>query len=113
MIYEDIKRGDVLIAELPYYPGSVQHGERPVIVIQNDIGNIHSKTLIVVPVTSKSKNKLPTHVFLEETCFSKNCMALCEQILTIDKSVIIRKEGYVSFDTMCKIEDAIIVSLAL
>lgn len=113
MIQEEIKRGDILIANLPYQPGSVQHGKRPVIVIQNDSGNRHSTTLIVVPVTSKSKNKFPTHVFLEETCFNKNCMALCEQILTIDKSVIIRKEGYVSYETMCKIEDAIIVSLEL
>lgn len=112
MIYEEIKRGDVLIADLPYYPGSVQHGERPVIVVQNNLGNTYSGTLIVVPTTTKTKKYIPTHVKIHKNDgFLRESIVLCEQILTIDKTVIKKKCQSVSFETMRKIDIAILVSL--
>lgn len=112
MIYEDIKRGDVLIADLPYYPGSVQHGERPVIVIQNNQGNTYSGTLIVVPTTTAKKKFMPTHVSIsKKDGFYKDSIVLCEQILTIDKSIVSKKCQKISFETMRKIDISILVSL--
>lgn len=112
MIQEEIKRGDVLIADLPHYPGSVQSGERPVIVVQNDAGNHFSPTLIVVPTTTARKKLMPTHV----TAYKKDGLiydstVLCEHLLTIDKSIIIEKLGSVSFETMRKIDIATLISL--
>lgn len=112
MIQEEIRRGDVLIADLPYYPGSVQNGERPVIVVQNNQGNACSGTLIVVPTTTAKKKFMPTHVSVSKRDgFYKDSIVLCEQILTIDKSIIIKKCQSVSFETMRKIDIAILVSL--
>ena len=112
MIQEEIKRGDVLIAELPHYPGSVQSGERPVIVVQNDKGNAFSGTLIVVPTTTVKKKFMSTHVSIsKKDGFYKESIVLCEQILTIDKSVIKKKCQNVSSETMRKIDIAILVSL--
>lgn len=112
MIYEEIKRGDILLVDLPYHPGSVQHGERPVIVIQNDKGNTFSGTLIVVPTTTAKKKFMPTHVFVpKKEGFHQDSTVLCEQILTIDKNIIIEKWGNVSFETMRKIDIATLISL--
>lgn len=112
MIQEEIKRGDVLIADLPHYPGSVQSGERPVIVVQNDKGNAFSGTLIVVPTTTAKKKFMTTHVPVsEKDGFYRDSIVLCEQILTIDKRIIIQKLGSVSSKTMRKIDISILVSL--
>lgn len=112
MIQEEIKRGDVLIAELPHYPGSVQSGNRPVVVIQNDVGNHYSNTIIVVPATTAPKKYMPTHVKVyTNDGFLYDSTVLCEHILTIDKSVVFDKIGSVPVDTMRKINIATLVSL--
>lgn len=113
MIQEEIKRGDVLIADLQHYPGSVQSGERPVIVVQNDAGNHFSPTLIVVPTTTANKKYMPTHVkAYKKDGLIYDSTVLCEHIITIDKSIIINKIGSVSTETMRKIDIAILVSLS-
>lgn len=89
-----IKRGDIFLADLSPVVGSEQGGTRPVMIIQNNIGNRFSPTVIVAAITSLiSKAKLPTHVYLEATKFNlpKNSIALLEQIRTIDKMRLVKK----------------------
>lgn len=112
---EKIYRGDIYLANLNPYKGSEQGGKRPVIIIQNDVGNHYSPTVIVTAVTSRffKKRALPTHVPLDNEELEKNSLALLEQIRTIDKSRLIRKIGRVPEETMKEIDRAIFVSLAL
>lgn len=112
---EKINRGDIYLANLNPYKGSEQGGKRPVIIIQNDVGNHYSPTVIVTAVTSRffKKRALPTHVLLDNAELEKNSLALLEQIRTIDKSRLIRKIGRVPEETMKEIDRAIFVSLAL
>lgn len=112
---EKIYRGDIYLANLNPYKGSEQGGKRPVIIIQNDAGNLYSPTVIVTAVTSRffKKRALPTHVPLDNEELEKNSLALLEQIRTIDKSRLIRKIGRVPEETMKAIDRAIFVSLAL
>lgn len=112
---EKIYRGDIYLANLNPYKGSEQGGKRPVIIIQNDVGNHYSPTVIVTAVTSRffKKRALPTHVPLDNEELEKNSLALLEQIRTIDKSRLIRKIGRVTEETMKEIDRAIFVSLAL
>ena len=112
---EKIYRGDIYLANLNPYKGSEQGGKRPVIIIQNDVGNYYSPTVIVAAVTSRffKKRALPTHVPLDNEELEKNSLALLEQIRTIDKSRLIRKIGRVPKETMEEIDQAIFVSLAL
>ena len=94
-----IKRGDVFFADLDPVTGSEQGGVRPVLIIQNDIGNQHSPTTIVAAITGQlSKAKLPTHVDLggRENGLSKNSVVLVEQVRTIDKQRL--KERICSVD---------------
>lgn len=112
---EKIYRGDIYLANLNPYKGSEQGGKRPVIIIQNDVGNHYSPTVIVAAVTSRffKKRALPTHVPLDNEELEKNSLALLEQIRTINKSRLIRKIGRVPKETMEEIDRAIFVSLAL
>ena len=112
---ERIYRGDIYLANLNPYKGSEQGGKRPVIIIQNDVGNHYRPTVIVTAVTSRffKKRALPTHVPLDNEELEKNSLALLEQIRTIDKSRLIRKIGRVPKETMEEIDRAIFVSLAL
>ena len=112
---EKIYRGDIYIANLNPYKGSEQGGKRPVIIIQNDVGNHYSPTVIVTAVTSRffKKRALPTHVPLDNEELEKNSLALLEQIRTIDKSRLIRKIGRVPEEKMKEIGAAIHVSLDL
>ena len=88
-----IKRGDLVYLNFDPIIGSEQGGPRPAVVIQNDIGNKHAPTVIIAPVTSKTKKtNLPTHVKLTSKCLERNSMVLLEQIKTIDKS---RIESYI------------------
>ncbi len=95
----DIRRGDIVIADLGETVGSEQGKKRPAIIIQNDIGNKHSSTTIIVPLTSRIKKVTQvTHALVKKT--SKNglkcdSMALCEQVRAIDKSRICLKIGSV------------------
>lgn len=106
----DVKRGDIFYADLPYQDGHVQSGIRPVLIIQNDIGNRYSPTVIVVPLTTREKKSLPTHVNI----YAKtNSVCLCEQQTTIDKS---RLKSYVttaSESEMHKVNIALAVSVGL
>lgn len=95
-----VERGNIVIVDLTGATGSEQGKMRPVVVIQNNIGNRHSPTTIVVPLTSKQKKKgMKTHVFIEKTKengLSEDSVALCEQVRTIDKSRIKTKIGKIS-----------------
>lgn len=112
---ERIYRGDIYLANLNPYKGSEQGGKRPVIIIQNDVGNRYSPTVIVTAVTSRffKKRALPTHVSLDNEELEKNSLALLEQIRTIDKLRLIRKIGRVLEEKMKEIGEAIHVSLDL
>jgi len=106
-----MKRGDIYYAELPSAVGSEQSGKRPVLVIQNDVGNKYSPTVIVAVITSKfTKAKLPTHVEVEVL---KPSLVLLEQIKTLDKTRI--TEYVCSLDElkMKEIDKALQVSLEL
>ena len=115
MTKEKVYRGDIFLADLNSVKGSEQGGKRPVIIIQTDVGNRHSPTVIVAAVTSRflKKKSLPTHVLLESCVLEKNSQALLEQIGTIDRCRLISKVGRVTEENMMEIEKALMVSLAL
>lgn len=103
-----IKSGDIFYARLDPVVGSEQSGIRPVIVVQNNIGNRFSPTIVIIPITSNiSKNKLPTHVILENTKLNKRSMALVEQIRTLDKSRLLEKITVTEKSDLERIKDAI------
>lgn len=109
-----IKRGEVYYADLNPVVGSEQGGVRPVVVLQNDVGNKYSPTVIAAATTSRLyKAKLPTHIEIakENSPLPKNSVVLLEQIRTIDKSRIKEKIGELPADVMRKIEDALLLSL--
>lgn len=111
-----IQRGDIYYADLSPVVGSEQGGIRPVLVIQNDVGNKYSPTIIVAAVTSQmNKSKLPTHLNLQadEYGLSKDSVILLEQLRTIDKKRL--KEHICRLDTvfMSQIDKALEISLGL
>ena len=109
-----IKRGEIYYADLNPVVGSEQGGIRPIIVLQNDVGNKYSPTVIAAATTSRlTKAKLPTHIELnkENTPMPKDSVVLLEQIRTIDKSRIKEKIGELPPDVMQQINDALLVSL--
>ena len=109
-----IKRGDIYYADLNPVVGSEQGGIRPIIVLQNDVGNRYSPTIIAAATTSKLfKAKLPTHIELskDETPLPKDSVVLLEQIRTIDKSRIKEKIGEIPPELMQQINDALLLSL--
>jgi len=111
-----IKRGDIYYADLSPVVGSEQGGNRPVVVIQNDIGNLHSSTVIVALVTSKNKKSaFPTHVHVdsEKSCFAKDSTILLEQVRTIDKNRLKNQIGSLQETQMEKINQAICVSFGI
>ena len=98
-----IRRGDIYYVDLPKGIGSEQFGARPVLIIQNDIGNMFSPTTIVAAITSfkPSKHTLPTHVMLEDECgLSGLSIVLLEQIFTVDKQRLEQYIGSVKDDEM-------------
>ena len=110
------RRGDVYLANLDPYIGSEQGGTRPVVVLQNDVGNRYAPTLIVATVTSRTEKKRyqPTHVLIaHNTAFEKPSVVQLEQIFTIDKSRIQRFLGQVTQQEMCQIDRAVVFSLDL
>jgi mRNA interferase MazF len=111
-----IKRGDIYYADLRPVVGSEQGGIRPVIIIQNDVGNRHSPTVICAAITSKmNKAKLPTHVELDcSKCdIVKDSVILLEQLRTIDKKRLKDKVGHVDGEIIEKVDQALRVSLEL
>ena len=111
-----IKRGDMFYADLSPVIGSEQGGIRPVLIIQNDIGNKYSPTVIAAAITSQTgKNKLPTHININSSEYGlmKDSVILAEQIRTIDKSRLKEKIGQVDQLTMNQVNSALGVSFGL
>lgn len=113
---QEVNRGDIFYATLSPVMGSEQGGFRPVLIIQNDVGNRHSPTVIVAPITAQmQKHRLPTHVPLKQQVkgIKKNSLILLEQIRTIDKQRLNDKIGQVNQQTMREVDAALRVSLHL
>lgn len=112
-----VKRGDMFYADLSPVVGSEQGGIRPVLIIQNDMGNKYSPTVIAAAITSQTgKNKLPTHIELgSQTCGLKSdSVVLAEQIRTIDKSRLKEKIGHIDDNQIIdKVNNALGVSFGL
>ena len=111
-----VKRGDIYYADLSPVIGSEQGGVRPILVIQNDVGNRHSPTVICAAITSKmNKAKLPTHVELDARKYQivKNSVVLLEQIRTIDKQRLLDHVCHLDKEIMRKIDEALKISFSL
>lgn len=111
-----VKRGELYFADLSPVVGSEQGGVRPVLVVQNDIGNKYSPTVIAAAVTSKlNKAKLPTHIELcgKEYGLEKDSVVLLEQIRTIDKTRLKEKIGELSEIKMNQVNKAMMISLGV
>ena len=112
----NIKRGDIYYADLSPVIGSEQGGLRPVLIIQNDVGNKHSPTVICAAITSKmNKAKLPTHIELscERYEMDKDSVILLEQLRTIDKKRLKDKICHLDCEIMKKVNEALLISLEL
>jgi mRNA interferase MazF len=111
-----IKRGDIFYADLSPVIGSEQGGVRPVLIVQNDVGNKYSPTVIAAAITSQiNKAKLPTHIEIsaQEYGLLKDSVILLEQIRTIDKKRLREKVGRLDDDLMGKVNEALSVSFGL
>ncbi|ETP68420.1 type II toxin-antitoxin system PemK/MazF family toxin [Planomicrobium chinense] len=111
-----VKRGDVFFAELSPVVGSEQGGTRPVLVIQNDIGNRFSPTVIIAAITAQiQKAKLPTHVEInaKKYGFERDSVILLEQLRTIDKSRLTDKITQLDDELMEKVDEALEISVGL
>ncbi|MFO7814696.1 MAG: type II toxin-antitoxin system PemK/MazF family toxin [Halanaerobiales bacterium] len=112
----DLKRGDVYYADLNPVVGSEQGGVRPVLIIQNDIGNKYSPTIIVAAITSKiNKAQLPTHVEISEgdSSLERDSVILLEQIRTIDKKRLKSEVANLSDEILERVDTALGISLGL
>lgn len=111
-----VKRGDIFYADLSPVVGSEQGGVRPVIILQNDVGNKYSPTVIVAAITSQiNKAKLPTHVEISSEAYglNKDSVVLLEQIRTLDKRRLKEKIGHMTDVDMKKVDGALLVSVGL
>ena len=112
----NIKRGDIYYADLSPVVGSEQGGVRPVLIVQNDVGNRYSPTVIAAAITSQmNKAKLPTHIELNKEGYGliKDSVILLEQVRTIDKKRLKEKMGHLDEDLMQQVNNAINVSFGL
>ena len=112
----NIRRGDIYYADLSPVVGSEQGGLRPVLIVQNDVGNKYSPTVIAAAITSRmGKAKLPTHIDVtgDGAGLAKDSVILLEQIRTIDKTRLKEKMGHLDDDTMRGVNTAISVSFGL
>ena len=113
---ETVRRGDIYYADLSPVVGSEQGGMRPVLIVQNDIGNRYSPTVIAAAITSQTgKARLPTHITLGgRSCgLTKDSVILLEQIRTIDKQRLRERMGKLDEDMMSRVDNAIAVSFGL
>ena len=111
-----IRRGDIYWADLQYGYGSEQGGVRPVLIVQNDVGNRYSPTTIVVTITTKSKGNMPTHVDIHKDRFNglkTDSVIVCEQIRTIDKDRLSDKIGHIDNETLFNVLGALKISLMM
>ena len=112
----NIKRGDIYYADLSPVIGSEQGGVRPVLFVQNDVGNKYSPTVIAAAITSQQfKTKLPTHISVDAAVcgLSKNSVVLLEQIRTLDKQRLREKMGNLPENDMSRINNALSLSVGL
>ena len=111
-----VKRGEIYYADLSPVVGSEQGGVRPVLIIQNDIGNRYSPTVIAAAITSQQdKASLPTHIHVEAegSGLQKNSIVLLEQVRTLDKRRLKEKMGSLDYQSMNKVNHALTVSFGL
>lgn len=109
-----MKRGEVYLANLSPVEGSEQGGKRPVVIIQNNVGNYHSPTVIVAAITGRiNKAKIPTHVEISKDTYNldKDSVILLEQIRTIDKKRLLEKLTYLNEEKMSEVDRALKLSL--
>ncbi len=112
----NVKRGEIYYADLSPVVGSEQGGVRPVLIVQNDVGNRYSPTVIAAAITSqREKSRLPTHIELNSTScgLSKDSIVLLEQIRTIDKKRLKERMGQLDDGSMGKINRALTISFGL
>lgn len=112
----NVRRGDIYYADLSPVIGSEQGGMRPVLIVQNDVGNKYSPTVIAAAITSRtSKSKLPTHieVYADKYGLAKDSVILLEQIRTLDKARLKEKMGHLDDSVMDEVNSAITVSFGL
>ena len=112
---KEIKRGQIWYADLDGIRGSEQGGRRPVLIVQNDIGNAHSPTTIIAVITSKGsrKHQIPTHYDVNNDFFLMPSTVLLEQIRTIDKSRLGQYYGELTKDQMKEIDKCLKISLQI
>ena len=111
-----VKRGDIFYADLSPVIGSEQGGTRPVLIVQNDVGNKYSPTVIITAITSQiNKAKLPTHIELpgDEYGLSKDSVILAEQVRTIDKRRLKERIGHLDDALMLQIDLALKISFGI
>ena len=111
-----VKRGDIYYADLSPVIGSEQGGLRPVLIIQNDVGNRYSPTVIAAAITSRmSKTHLPTHIdiYAEKAGLARDSVVLLEQIRTLDKRRLKEKMGHLDDEAMDSVNSAIAISFGL
>lgn len=111
-----VKRGEIYYADLSPVVGSEQGGIRPVLIVQNDIGNKHSPTVIAAAITSKKeKSQLPTHISVSaQSCgLSKDSVVLLEQVRTLDKRRLKERMGELDSSSMAQVNNALQVSFGL
>lgn len=111
-----VKRGDLFYADLSPVVGSEQGGVRPVLVVQNDVGNKYSPTIIAAAVTSQiNKAKMPTHIEINAESYglAKDSVILLEQVRTIDKRRLKERIGHIDEDLMERVNQALSISFGL
>ncbi len=111
-----IKRGDIFYADLSPVIGSEQGGVRPILVVQNDVGNKYSPTVIAAAITSQiNKAKMPTHIEIDSKKYglTKDSVILLEQIRTIDKRRLREKIGHLDDERMKSVNEALYISFGL
>ena len=109
---QTVKRNEIYFADLNPIQGSEQGGLRPVLILQNDVGNKHSPTTIIAPITSiQKKTYLPTHVFMGADVLPKDSYILLEHIRAIDKTRLRNFIGRIEAPTIKKVNQAICISL--
>ncbi len=117
-----VRRGDIYYADLSPVVGSEQGGLRPVLIVQNDVGNRYSPTVIAAAITSRmGKTKLPTHIDVSRSCIerqgekglARDSVILLEQIRTLDKRRLGEKMGHLDKEMMRRVDDAITISFGL
>ncbi len=113
---QNVKRGDIYYADLSPVVGSEQGGLRPVLIVQNDVGNRYSPTVIAAAITSRlGKTRMPTHIDIhaERVGLAKDSVILLEQIRTLDKRRLKEKMGHLDEEMMSEVNSAIAVSFGL